>query len=86
MVSGKKNGQLANFYPDILLFSVFEGPYIVHKLFQYYLSMLNLQHGLASLPQTTVLYYSASKQTCWKRLGREKPLDPLLNIFFHLKA
>lgn len=51
--------------------------------------MLNIQHGPASLPQTTGLHYIAvpqRKQLAWKDVGREKPLGPLSNIFFYRKT
>lgn len=78
-----------NFYPKILLLSVFEGPCIALKLFQYCLCMLNIEHGLASLPQTADLCYITGpqrKQLPWQDVGRGKPLGSLLNIFSHLKA
>lgn len=78
-----KRDSSVNFHPDILLFSVFEGHYIIYKLFQYYLCMLNIQHGLASLPQTADLCYVTvpqSKQLAWKGGEREAIRYPFKNI------
>lgn len=49
-----KRDSLVDFHLYLLLGLVFEGPYIVCKLFQYFLDMLNVQHRLSSLPQTEV--------------------------------